>query len=252
MRRGHGRPALAAADRAAGGGRPRRWRPAPTALEAVAVVGGADSAGPGLGRGGHRSGRPAADHRARGRHGRHRARSERPTGAAARRPTGPASPASSAGPTPASRPCSTPSSAPRSRSPRTSRRPPGGRSAESSPAPTRSWSSSTPPACTSRAPCSGERLDDLVRTVWSDVDVDRVVHSGRREGRSRATGGSSPSSPNRPRRTPVIGIVTKTDKVAPSQVAEQLSRCRRGPRLRRRGAGLRRRRTPGRSCSPTC
>ncbi len=67
----------------------------------------------------------------------------------------------------------------------------------------------------------GERLDDLVRTVWSDVDVigvcipaDEKVGPGDR----RIIGELSEQAP----KTPVIGVVTKTDKVAPKQVAEQL------------------------------
>ncbi len=67
----------------------------------------------------------------------------------------------------------------------------------------------------------GERLDDLVRSVFSDVDVvgfcvpadERVGPGDRRiaaELSEQAAG------------TPVIGIVTKTDKVSQEQVAEQL------------------------------
>ena len=67
----------------------------------------------------------------------------------------------------------------------------------------------------------GERLGDLVRTVWSDVDVigfclpaDEQVGPGDRriaaELAEQAAG------------TPVIGIVTKTDRVSRQQVAEQL------------------------------
>ncbi len=67
----------------------------------------------------------------------------------------------------------------------------------------------------------GERLGDLVRSVWSDVDVvgfcvpaDEKVGPGDR----RIAAELAEQAP----RTPVIGIVTKTDKVAPQQVAEQL------------------------------
>ena len=67
----------------------------------------------------------------------------------------------------------------------------------------------------------GERLGDLVRTVWSDVDVvgfclpaDEEVGPGDRriaaELAEQAAG------------TPVIGIVTKTDRVSRQRVAEQL------------------------------
>jgi GTP-binding protein Era len=67
----------------------------------------------------------------------------------------------------------------------------------------------------------GERLGDLVRTVWSDVDVvgfclpaDEAVGPGDRriaaELKEQAAG------------TPVIGILTKTDKVSRQRIAEQL------------------------------
>jgi GTP-binding protein Era len=67
----------------------------------------------------------------------------------------------------------------------------------------------------------GERLGDLVRTVWSDVDVvgfclpaDEAVGPGDRriaaELKEQAAG------------TPVIGIVTKTDRVPRHRIAEQL------------------------------
>ncbi len=67
----------------------------------------------------------------------------------------------------------------------------------------------------------GERLDDLVRSVWSDVDVvgfcvpaDQAIGPGDRriadELAQRAGG------------TPVIGIVTKTDLVPRDRVAQQL------------------------------
>ncbi len=67
----------------------------------------------------------------------------------------------------------------------------------------------------------GERLGDLVRTVWSDVDVvgfclpaDEQVGPGDRriaaELAEQAAG------------TPVIGVVTKTDRVSRQKVAEQL------------------------------
>ena len=67
----------------------------------------------------------------------------------------------------------------------------------------------------------GERLDDLVRTVWSDVDVigfcvpaDQAIGPGDR----MIAAELSEQAP----RTPVIGIVTKTDKVRAEQVAQQL------------------------------
>lgn len=67
----------------------------------------------------------------------------------------------------------------------------------------------------------GERLGDLVRTVWSDVDVvgfcipaDEAVGPGDRriaaELKEQAAG------------SPVIGIVTKTDRVPRHRIAEQL------------------------------
>ena len=67
----------------------------------------------------------------------------------------------------------------------------------------------------------GERLDDLVRTVWSDVDViglcipaDQAIGPGDR----RIAAELIEQAPN----TPVIGVVTKTDKVPAKQVAAQL------------------------------
>jgi len=63
----------------------------------------------------------------------------------------------------------------------------------------------------------GERLGDLVRSVWSDVDVvgfcvpaDERVGPGDR----RIAAELSEQAP----KTPVIGIVTKTDKAAPAQI----------------------------------
>jgi GTP-binding protein Era len=67
----------------------------------------------------------------------------------------------------------------------------------------------------------GERLGDLVRSVWSDVDVvgfcvpaDEKVGPGDR----RIAAELSEQAP----KTPVIGIITKTDKASPQQVVEQL------------------------------
>src|SRR5699024_9282516 len=67
----------------------------------------------------------------------------------------------------------------------------------------------------------GERLDDIVRTVWADVDVvglcvpaDQDIGPGDR----RIAGDLA----ERIGATPVVGIVTKTDAVAPERVAEQL------------------------------
>ncbi len=67
----------------------------------------------------------------------------------------------------------------------------------------------------------GERLGDLVRTVWSDVDVvgfclpadEQVGPGDRRIAAELAEQASS---------TPVIGIVTKTDRVPRERVAAQL------------------------------
>ena len=67
----------------------------------------------------------------------------------------------------------------------------------------------------------GERLGDLVRTVWSDVDVigfclpaDETVGPGDRriaaELKDQASG------------TPVVAVVTKTDRVPRHRIAEQL------------------------------
>ena len=67
----------------------------------------------------------------------------------------------------------------------------------------------------------GERLGDLVRSVWSDVDVvgfcvpaDEKVGPGDR----RIAAELSEQAP----KTPIIGIITKIDKATPQQVAEQL------------------------------
>jgi GTPase len=66
----------------------------------------------------------------------------------------------------------------------------------------------------------GERLNDLVRATWAEVDVvgmcvpadERIGPGDRFIVRELST----------LRRTPVIGIVTKTDLVPPERVAEQL------------------------------
>ncbi|RIJ77084.1 GTPase Era [Nakamurella silvestris] len=67
----------------------------------------------------------------------------------------------------------------------------------------------------------GERLGDVVRTVWSEVDViglcvpaDEKIGPGDRRIAAELTEQAG--------RTPVIGIVTKTDKVGKQRVAEQL------------------------------
>ena len=67
----------------------------------------------------------------------------------------------------------------------------------------------------------GERLGDLVRTVWSDVDVigfclpaDEQVGPGDR----RIAAELAEQAAN----TPVIGVVTKTDRVSRQKIAEQL------------------------------
>jgi GTP-binding protein Era len=68
----------------------------------------------------------------------------------------------------------------------------------------------------------GERLNSLVRATWSEVDVigfcvpaDATIGSGDRFIASELAALA--------RRTPVFGIVTKTDLVAPQRVAEQLA-----------------------------
>lgn len=67
----------------------------------------------------------------------------------------------------------------------------------------------------------GERLNDVVRATWSEVDVvgfcvpaDEKVGPGDRFIATQLSGIA--------RRTPVIGIATKTDLVKPERVAEQL------------------------------
>lgn len=67
----------------------------------------------------------------------------------------------------------------------------------------------------------GERLGEVVRTVWSEVDVigfcipanEKIGPGDRRIAAELAEQAG---------RTPVIGIVTKTDLVKPQQIAEQL------------------------------
>ncbi len=67
----------------------------------------------------------------------------------------------------------------------------------------------------------GERLDDLVRSVWADVDVvgfclpadQRVGPGDRRIAADLAAGAGG---------TPVIGVVTKIDKVSRERLAEHL------------------------------
>ena len=67
----------------------------------------------------------------------------------------------------------------------------------------------------------GQRLNDLVRETWSEVDVvgfcvpaDQKVGAGDKF--------IADELGKLPRRTPVIGVVTKTDLVPPDRVAEQL------------------------------
>ena len=68
----------------------------------------------------------------------------------------------------------------------------------------------------------GQRLNSLVRTTWSEVDTigfcvpaDAVIGAGDRFIAGELAGLA--------RRTPVFGIVTKTDLVTPQRVAEQLA-----------------------------
>jgi GTP-binding protein Era len=67
----------------------------------------------------------------------------------------------------------------------------------------------------------GERLNDLVKETWSEVDVigfcvpaDQPVGSG--------DAFIAQELRKLPRRTPVIGIVTKTDLASPDRIGEQL------------------------------
>jgi len=67
----------------------------------------------------------------------------------------------------------------------------------------------------------GQRLGDLVRTVWSDVDVvgfclpaDEAIGPGDRRIAAELAEQAS--------KTPIIGIVTKTDRVSRERVATQL------------------------------
>jgi GTP-binding protein Era len=67
----------------------------------------------------------------------------------------------------------------------------------------------------------GQRLNDLVKDTWSEVDVigfcvpaDQKVGSGDKF--------IADELGKLPKRTPVIGIITKTDLVSPDQVGEQL------------------------------
>jgi GTP-binding protein Era len=67
----------------------------------------------------------------------------------------------------------------------------------------------------------GQRLNDLVRETWSEVDVigfcvpaDQKIGPGDRY--------IADELAKLPKRTPVIGIVTKTDLVSPDRIGEQL------------------------------
>jgi GTP-binding protein Era len=67
----------------------------------------------------------------------------------------------------------------------------------------------------------GERLNDLVRETWSEVDViGFCVPADQKVG----TGDTFIADELRQlaRKTPVVGVVTKTDLVSPDRVAEQL------------------------------
>ena len=82
-------------------------------------------------------------------------------------------------------------------------------------------SSSTPPACTGRARCSASGS-----TTWSRRRGPKWTSSA---SACRPTRRSAPATSSSPqelgklgKRTPVVGIVTKTDLVAPERVAEQL------------------------------
>lgn len=68
----------------------------------------------------------------------------------------------------------------------------------------------------------GQRLNDVVRTTWAEVDViafcvpaDAPIGPGDRFIAGELAGPA--------RRTPVFGVVTKTDLVSPHRVAEQLA-----------------------------
>lgn len=68
----------------------------------------------------------------------------------------------------------------------------------------------------------GERLDDLVRSVWADVDVVGLCIPANQDigpGDRRIVADLA----ERVGKTPVIGIVTKTDLVTRERVAEQLA-----------------------------
>ena len=88
------------------------------------------------------------------------------------------------------------------------------------PRPTRSWSSSTPPACTSRARCSASGSTTLVRETWAEVDVigfclpadqpigpgDRFIAQRARRGTAHAEGRHRHQDrPRRPRRRSASG-----------------------------------------------
>jgi GTP-binding protein Era len=67
----------------------------------------------------------------------------------------------------------------------------------------------------------GQRLNDLVRDTWSEVDViGFCVPADQKVGAGDAF--IADELRKLPRRTPVLGIVTKTDLVAQERVAEQL------------------------------
>ncbi len=101
----------------------------------------------------------------------------------------------------------------------------------------------------------GERLNDLVRTTWSEVDVVAVCFPANEKigpgDRFIVT------ELAKVRRTPKVAVATKTDLASPQRIARAPAghrRARRRDRDRLAGdrAGLGRLRATRSSCSPTC
>ena len=75
----------------------------------------------------------------------------------------------------------------------------------------------------------GERLNDLVRTTWAEVDVVAVRLPGEREGRA---GDRFIVTEPAVRRTPRVAVATKTDLASPSGSGSTVRHRRAGPRDR--------------------
>ena len=101
----------------------------------------------------------------------------------------------------------------------------------------------------------GERLNDLVRTTWSEVDVVAVCFPA-----NEKIGPGDKfivTELAKVRRTIKVAVATKTDLAdaradRPAPAGHRRARSGHRHRVGRDRAGLRRRGRPGRSCWPTC